>query len=67
MTPKVDIYKDALSLAAEHSQKWLDSIAIRDVNPKMKADEIEAALGLELSDGPTAPATVVKRLAEEID
>ena len=64
MSSKVDIYKDALSLAAKHSQKWLDSIAIRDVNPKMNADEIKAALGLELPDGPTSPAAVVERLAE---
>ena len=64
MSPKVDIYRDALSLAAEHSQKWLDSIAIRDVNPKMNADEIKAGLGVELPDGPTAPATVVESLAE---
>ena len=64
MSPKVGIYKDALSLAAEHSQKWLDSIPIRDVNPKMNADEIKAGLGLELPKGPTAPAAVVERLAQ---
>lgn len=64
MSSKVDIYKDALSLAAKHSQKWLDSIPVRDVNPKMNADEIKAALGLELPAGPTSPAAVVERLAE---
>ena len=64
MSSRVDIYRDALSLAAKHSQKWLDSIAIRDVNPKMNADEIKVGLGLELPDGPTDPAAVVERLAE---
>jgi glutamate/tyrosine decarboxylase-like PLP-dependent enzyme len=64
MRPKVDIYKDALSLAAKHSQKWLDSIPVRDVNPKMNADEIKTALGLELPNGPTTPASVVDKLAE---
>ena len=33
----------------------------------MNADEIKAALGLEPPNGPTAPAAVVERLAEEVD
>ena len=51
MSSKGDVYKDALSVAAKYSQKWLDSIAIRDMNPKTNADEIKAGLGLELPDG----------------
>ena len=63
MSPRGDIYKSVLSMAAKHSQGWLDSISARDVNPAKSADEIKIALGTTLPSGPTDPTEVVERLA----
>ena len=57
-------YEEVLKIAAQHSQKWLNSIPTRGVNPEKNADEIKAALGLELPDGPTDPSLVVEKLAD---
>ena len=64
MSAKGEIYKNVLSVAAKHSQAWLDSIPVRGVNPEKNADEIKVALGTVLPDGPTDPTVVVGRLAE---
>ena len=64
MSAKGEIYKNVLEVAAKYSQKWLDSIPTRDVNPEKNADEIKADLGSVLPDGATDPSLVIKKLAE---
>jgi len=64
MSANGEIYKDALGIAAEHAQKWLDSVPSRGINPDKNANKIKVELGSVLPDGPTDPALVVKRLAE---
>ena len=58
------MYKDVLEVAAKHSQKWLNSISTRGVNPEKNANEIKADLDSVLPDGPTDPSRVVEKLAE---
>lgn len=59
-----NIYRDVLWVASKHSQKWLDSIPFRGVNPKKNANQIKEDLGLDLPDDPTDPSLVIERLAE---
>ena len=56
-------YEETLNVALKHSQKWLNSIPTRDVNPGKKADEIKEALTSFLPEGPTEPSLVVEKLA----
>lgn len=53
----------ALMRAHEHATAWLDSLATRPVPPQATVEEVAAALGADLLDGPTAPADVVDLLA----
>lgn len=53
----------ALMRAHEHATAWLDSLATRPVPPQATVEEVAAALGADLPDGPTAPADVVDLLA----
>ncbi len=64
MSANGDIYKNTLGVAARYSQKWLNSIPSRGVNPKKNANEVKVDLGTVLPDGPTDPSLVVEKLAE---
>ena len=56
-------YEAALSAAHEHALQWLRSLPTRPVVPRASPDDIAAALGPELPDGPSDPAEVVALLA----
>lgn len=56
-------YEETLNIAVKHSQKWLNSIPTRNVNPAKNADEIKEAFTTFLPDGPTEPSLVVEKLA----
>ena len=64
MSSKGEIYGNVLGVAAKYSQKWLNSIPSRGVNPKKNANEIKVDLGTELPDGATDPAIVIEHLAK---
>lgn len=64
MSATGEVYKDVLGIAAKHSQKWLDSVPSRDVNPAKTANEIQADLGSFLPDEATDPSVVVEKLAD---
>lgn len=64
MSSKGEVYGNVLAVAARYSQKWLNSIPSRGVNPKKNANEIKVDLGTELPDGATEPAIVIEHLAE---
>ena len=53
----------ALPVAAEHAQRWLDSLADRPVPPQAQVEEIVERLGTALPDGSADPAEVVEQLA----
>jgi glutamate/tyrosine decarboxylase-like PLP-dependent enzyme len=53
----------ALDRAAEHAHAWLASLGSRRVPPRATIDEVRAALGSELPDGPTAADEVIELLA----
>jgi glutamate/tyrosine decarboxylase-like PLP-dependent enzyme len=63
MSAAGESYEETLNIALKHSQKWLNSIPTRDVNPAKKADEIKEAFTTFLPDGPTEPSLVVEKLA----
>ena len=48
----------ALDRAHGHASTWLASLADRPVPPQASFDDVVAALGTELPDGPTDPADV---------
>ena len=52
-----------LARAHEHAVGWLDSLAHRQVPPRLTADEMLDRLDPHLQDGPTEPAAVVDELA----
>ncbi len=53
----------ALDRAHRHAVDWLASLHDRPVPPRATADEVVLALGTDLPDGPTDPATVIDLLA----
>jgi len=53
----------ALMRAHEHATAWLDSLGTRPVPPQATVDDVVAALGTDLPDGPTAAPQVVDLLA----
>lgn len=57
----------ALSVATEHAQHWLDSLADRPVPPQLQVEELVDRLGPTLPDGPQDPADVVDRLATALE
>jgi glutamate/tyrosine decarboxylase-like PLP-dependent enzyme len=63
MTARPEAYTAALARAASHVAAWLESVPDRIVPPRASADEMRAALGRPLPDGPTDPAEVVDELA----
>ena len=64
MSSTGEIYGNVLGVAAKYSQKWLNSIPSRGVNPKKNANEIKFDLGTELPDGATDPSIVIEHLAK---
>jgi len=57
----------ALDHAAQHANRWLDSLATRPVPARATAAEIVKELGTELPDGPTPAHEVVDLLAPACD
>jgi glutamate/tyrosine decarboxylase-like PLP-dependent enzyme len=53
----------ALSRAAGHAARWLDSLTTRQVPPRASVAEVTAALGRALPDGPTPAGEVIDLLA----
>ena len=53
----------ALPVAAEHAQRWLDSLDDRPVPPQAQVEEIVERLGTALPDGSQDPAKVIEHLA----
>jgi glutamate/tyrosine decarboxylase-like PLP-dependent enzyme len=54
---------EALARAHAHAVDWLGSLADRAVAPQATVEEIVAALGRDLPDGPTEPVAVIDLLA----
>jgi glutamate/tyrosine decarboxylase-like PLP-dependent enzyme len=63
MTEAGDLLKLTASLAAE----YLESVPTRSVFPAVEADELRAALGGPLQDGPLDAAQVISELASAAD
>jgi glutamate/tyrosine decarboxylase-like PLP-dependent enzyme len=59
--------KIALDAAARHAARWLDSLETRPVPPQAGVDEVAAALGTELPQGPTPAPEVIDLLARACD
>ncbi|MPZ93353.1 MAG: aminotransferase class V-fold PLP-dependent enzyme [Propionibacteriales bacterium] len=64
MTLDNDQLDRALDRAHHHAYRWLLSVDERDVPPSASVEEVAAALGPDLPDGPTDAAKVVDLLAE---
>lgn len=60
----VDATEKALDVAHRSALAWLRSLDDRPVPPAASVEEVRAALGAELPEEPTDPATVVALLAE---
>ncbi|TPQ15803.1 pyridoxal phosphate-dependent decarboxylase family protein [Streptomyces sporangiiformans] len=58
----MDARETALRQAYDHAVRWLASLSDRRVPAGASVDEIVRALGVELPDGPSAPADVVDLL-----
>ncbi len=67
MSARPDHYDAVHVRAAAHSRAWLSDVPRRTVPPKSSCDDIVAALGGDLPDGPTDPAAVIDLLAERIE
>src|SRR5437879_2432469 len=64
MTGRSEDYIAALDAAAVHAREWLDSIPDRSVRPNLSADELRAAFGESIPDGPSKAVDVVNELAQ---
>ena len=58
-----DDYRGALASAHNLAVEWIASVPERPVAPSKNVDEMVAAFGAPLLDGPTDPVTVVEELA----
>ena len=67
MTAQADAYSAALDSASTHARKWLASIGDRPVPPQAGVDELRAALGGTIPDGPSEAADVVDLLADTVE
>ena len=67
MTARGDEYTAALTAAAGHAQRWLDSVPTRPVGPRADADALRDAFGDKIPDGPSGAVEVVDSLAEAMD
>jgi glutamate/tyrosine decarboxylase-like PLP-dependent enzyme len=63
VTARPEAYRAALDRAVVHTTEWLESLPTRAVPPRASADELRAAFGQPLPDGPTEAAEVVDLLA----
>ncbi|HWM06665.1 MAG TPA: pyridoxal-dependent decarboxylase, partial [Actinophytocola sp.] len=63
MTARPDAYEAALRAAAASSREWLASLPDRPVPATASVEQVRAALGEALPDGPADPAEVVDLLA----
>ena len=67
MTARPTEYTQALDAAAAHARQWLASVPDRPVPPRRTADELRAAFGDTIPEGPSAAVDVVNALAEAAD
>ena len=63
MAPAADSYRDALSRAEGHALDWLDSVDSRHVGPAATVEQLSAAFGGDLNEGPREAGAVVDELA----
>lgn len=59
----MDSQAEALDRAHQHALAWLRSLDTRPVSPRASVEQVAAALGSQLPEGPTDPAEVVDLLA----
>ncbi|MDT4977648.1 MAG: hypothetical protein QOG98_3406 [Pseudonocardiales bacterium] len=67
MSAQADAYSAALDSASTHARKWLASVGDRPVPPLAGVDELRAALGGTIPDGPAEAADVVDLLADVVE
>ncbi|MDT4984990.1 MAG: hypothetical protein QOF95_2480 [Pseudonocardiales bacterium] len=67
MGAEADAYSAALDSASTHARKWLASVGDRPVPPQAGVDELRAALGGAIPDGPSEAADVVVLLADVVE
>jgi glutamate/tyrosine decarboxylase-like PLP-dependent enzyme len=67
VSAQADAYSAALDSASTHARKWLVSIGDRPVPPQAGVDELRAALGGTIPDGPSEAADVVDLLAQSVE
>jgi len=63
MSARSDVYTASLAIAADYARRWLESVPDRPVPPSLDADDLRAAFGEKIPEGPSDPASVVERLA----
>jgi glutamate/tyrosine decarboxylase-like PLP-dependent enzyme len=63
MTERGASYDKALTSAADHARRWLESVGDRPVGPRVTADALLDRFGGPLPDEPTAAEDVVELLA----
>ena len=56
-------HRDLLHATAGHAADFLDSLAERPLFPRATPEELRAALGGPLPDGPTDAEAVIEQLA----
>ncbi|HEU4656704.1 MAG TPA: aminotransferase class V-fold PLP-dependent enzyme, partial [Capillimicrobium sp.] len=59
--------RDLLAAAAAHAADWLDTLTTRPVAPARTSEEMLAALGGPLPDGPADPREVLDQLVADMD
>ncbi|WP_116949164.1 pyridoxal phosphate-dependent decarboxylase family protein [Jiangella endophytica] len=64
MSAPRDDFDAALDVASTRARAWLDRLDERVVRAEASADDVRAALGADLPDGPADPADVVRLLAD---
>jgi glutamate/tyrosine decarboxylase-like PLP-dependent enzyme len=67
VSAQADAYSAALDSASTHARKWLASVGDRPVPPQAGVDELRAALGGTIPDGPAEAADVVDLLADVVE
>jgi glutamate/tyrosine decarboxylase-like PLP-dependent enzyme len=67
MTARGEDYVAALEAAAGHARRWLESVSVRPVPPRLDADMLRSAFGEKLPDESTDAVAVVDELAQAMD
>ncbi len=67
MTARPDLYDATLARALELTRSWLAGLPERRVLPSADADQVAAALGGRLPDGPSDPVEVLDLLARGVE